>query len=66
MTDQEKNTPTLPVPCKCPFCVIERFYLEAAARKLDAEIMGMASDVLMEGGNETVWVNCRGSTPECV
>ncbi len=54
MTDQEKNTPTLPVPCKCPFCVIERFYLEAAARKLDAEIMGMASDVLMEGGNETV------------
>ncbi len=52
--------------CGCPICVYEWELWRAIARKLDAEIMGMASDVLMEGGNETVWVNCRGSTPECV
>ncbi len=44
MTDQEKNTPTLPVPCKCPFCAIERVYLEAAARRLDAEILSLIGE----------------------
>ena len=40
MTDQEKNDPVWE-PCNCPICAIERVYLEATARRLDAEILSL-------------------------
>ncbi len=36
----EKNDPVWE-PCNCPICAIERVYLEAAARRLDAEILSL-------------------------
>ncbi len=39
MTEEETD-----VGCTCPICALERFYFEAMAKKLDAEIMELADD----------------------
>ena len=31
-------------PCNCPLCAIERVHLEAAARRLDAEILSLIGE----------------------
>ena len=41
MANQEKDESITGGLCNCPICAIERVYLEAAALKLDAEILAL-------------------------